>query len=384
MSRNIKAFLVCGSLCFLWNGCSPKNDTGAANIPTAAGKKDLEKLSLQSLSGQDFVTFETDDTKERKRINDRTRALLQARDFEGLDALADKYRQTHECYARGDWKLVEVYVGLQPASTASDSEWESHIAIFNDWIKARPESITARCSLAEQFLNYAWKARGSGYANTVSDKGWQLLHDRLVRAVAVLRQAQGLKEHCPYWSSVMLRAAVGLETSKSEYDDLFKQGIQAYPDYVRYYGLRASYLLPRWNGKPGEWESDLSKSADQIGGDEGDMLYARTVWDMQQSRVFDNIFKESKLSWERIDKGFAVIKKRFPDSLAANLNTHFSPRLADRPKRQRNISTTFKARRTCPSGMIARSLRNSRVGPTDLRAHPSILPPVRFHQAAPA
>jgi len=38
---------------------------------------------------------------------------------------------------------------------------------------------------------------------------------------------------------------------------------------------------------------------------------------MQQTGMFTNIFNESNLSWPRIDRGFAAIEERFPDSLAA-------------------------------------------------------------------
>ncbi len=305
--------------CLLFAGCS-KNQT--ADNASASGPGNQTNAAIGKIL-QNFVVVESAETKEKEEIKNQAKTLFDAKDFDKLDSLAAQYRESRECYADGNWKLSEVYVGLELPDKASDSEWESHLAVFNDWIKARPESITARVALADELLGYAWKARGTGYANTVSRTAWQLFSERLQRALTVLRDARTLKEGCPYWGSTMLRIAIGSGTERSQYETLFKNIVLAYPDYSRYYTLRATYLLPRWHGKTGEWEADLVASADKIGGEEGDLLYARVVWNMQQGRTFDNIFKESKLSWERIARGFAIIEKRYPDSLAAKSERAF-------------------------------------------------------------
>ncbi len=306
-------------LCLLSAGCS-KNQTTDNSSANGPGKQTNAAIGKML---QNFVVVESAETKEKKEIDNQAKALFDAKDFDKLDSLAVQYRESRECYADGNWKLSEVYRGLQLPDKASDSEWESHLAVFNDWIKARPESITARVALADELMGYAWKARGSGYAKTVSGIGWQLFTERLQHALTVLRDAKTLKEGCPYWGSTMLRIELGLGTERSQYEALFKDIVHTYPDYSRYYTLRATYLLPRWHGRSGEWEADLVESANKIGGEEGDLLYARVVWNMQQQRIFDNIFKESKLSWERIARGFAVIEKRYPDSLAAKSERAF-------------------------------------------------------------
>ena len=319
MHHNKKIFLTLMLSYLFLAGCSKEQTAGGSSANSSPRKPDpaIDKTL------RNFVVVESAETKDRKEINNQAKALLDAKDFDKLDSLAAQYRDSRECYADGSWKLSEVYVGLELSDQASDSEWESHLAIFNDWIKARPESITARVALADEWVGYAWKARGVGYANTVTQKGWQLLSERMQRALAVLRAARTLKQGCPYWGSTMLRIALGLGADRSQYDALFKDIVHTYPDYSRYYSLRATYLLPRWHGNAGEWEADLEQSADKIGVEEGDLLYARVVWSMQQGRTFDNIFKESKLSWDRIARGFAIIEKRYPDSLAAKSERAF-------------------------------------------------------------
>ena len=114
----------------------------------------------------------------------------------------------------------------------------------------------------------------------------------------------------------MMTVAMGLNLSKNQFNSIFNQAINYEPDYEAYYFDKAIFLLPRWSGSKGEWESNLTKSADMIGGDNGDVLYAQVVWNMNQSIGFKNIFQENNLSWLRVKKGLELIQKRYPDSLA--------------------------------------------------------------------
>lgn len=207
---------------------------------------------------------------------------------------------------------------------------------MQNWILAKPESLTARISFARFLRNYAWHARGNGYADTVTDKNWQLFGQRLNQAVEVLNNAKSFKETCPVYWSTMLGVALGLQVSKEQFNTIFNQAIQAEPDYAYYYRTRAVFLLPRWYGEQGEWEKDLAQSADRIGGDNGDMIYAQVVWEINHYGSSGNVFDENKLiSWERVDRGFAVIEKLFPDSLAAkNERFHLAALAGDKNARK--------------------------------------------------
>ena len=257
---------------------------------------------------------------ESKEMNDRkaqAKTLINAKNYNQIDDFAAKLRSSKETYANGLWKLADIYAGLVPSDNAPDNEWGNRIADLQAWVAAKPESITARVSLANVLVNYAWQARGSGYANTVTDQGDQLFGKRLNQAMEILNQAENLKESCPHYWPVKMRAALGLGMDRDNFNSIFSQAITNASNYASSYLQRAIYLMPRWNGGEGEMEGDLEKLADQKGGDDGDMLYAQVVWGIHSRASSDNIFKENHFSWPRVDRGFAVIEKRFPDSLAA-------------------------------------------------------------------
>jgi hypothetical protein len=258
----------------------------------------------------------TIEAKELDEISNKSVTLLEAKEYDKLDAFAAMLRSSKQSWATGHWKLANIYSGLTPKGT-SDAAWDARLSALRNWIAARTNSITARVALAYVLVDYAWNARGSGWADTVADEGWRLFDQRLKRAMQVLDDAKGIKELCPIYWSVRMRAALGLQTSKAEFDELFRKATNATPDYHAFYLRRAIFLLPRWNGDPGEWEADLEKSADRIAGDKGDMLYAQVVWCLHQSVGSTNMFKEYNLSWPRINKGLETIERQFPDSLDA-------------------------------------------------------------------
>jgi len=263
------------------------------------------------------AVVQTPDEKEYSDITNKVIALFRAKDYDGLDAFSAKLRVSKDSWATGQWKLFDIYAGLVPDRQASDTAWQARLASLRDWVAARTNSMTARVALAYTLANYAWEARGSGYADTVSGEGWRLLEQRLRETVKVLDDAKGLKERCPVYWSVRMQAALGLQADKREFASIFSQATNSAPDYEAYYYRKAVYLLPRWYGEEGEWEADLAKSADRIGGEHGDTLYAQVVWCIHKSTGSTNMFKEYNLSWPRVNRGFEAINKTYHGALDA-------------------------------------------------------------------
>lgn len=293
-------------------GCSKEQ---AADDSTAAG----EQVSTNKQNPLPFAIniAESAETREQKETRHLARSLFAAKDYDKLEALAKKYRDSQECDAKGIWKLNAVYVGLELSKQASDEEWKAHLDDYRAWVKARPASITARVALADELVSYGWRARGGDWAYKVTDDGWKSFGENLQEAEKVLAEARTLQERCPRWWSVKLQAAMGQGMERARYDALFQEAVRSQPGYTVFYNRRADFLLPRWHGERGEWEADLAQSADQLGGEDGDLLYARVVWHMHDFGKFGNVIQQTRVSWERVDRGFAVMEKRYPDSLAA-------------------------------------------------------------------
>lgn len=260
--------------------------------------------------------IETQETKATRETEALARELFTAKDYEKLEELAARFRASKEITVNGSWMLTYVYSGISLSETASEAAWKGHLDALRAWVKTRPESITARVALADELTNYAWKARGGGYADAVTREGWKLFEERQAEAEKILKSAESLKETCPKGWSVRLMVARGRGMDRADFDRLFRRAIEAEPRYIRHYYSKAIYLLPRWHGEEGEVAAMLTKSADLIGGDDGDLFYARVAWQLNDSELFANVFRECKLSWPRVEKGLAIMARSYPDSLA--------------------------------------------------------------------
>jgi hypothetical protein len=262
--------------------------------------------------------IESAETKAQNEIKSQALALFTNRDYDSLEKMAADYRSSNEQFADGTPKLSLVYAGLEPAEQDSEQVWQRCQIQMQQWIHAKPESVTPRIAMARVLTSYAWKARGGGWAYEVKEEDWQTFFARLRGAQNYLEQAEKLKERCPVFWTTLQRIALGLQVGRKKYDAIFNQARREFPNYEAYYNNRAICLLPGWHGAAGEWESDLAKSADKIGGEAGDVLYARVIWYVHTAGVSTNIFKETpRLSWPRVQRGFDGILKESPDSLAA-------------------------------------------------------------------
>jgi len=282
-----------------------------ALTPQSDAGKGIPTLPFQ------IVAAESPETHEQNAIQSEVVTLLQSTNFDELDRVAEKLRISKECWATGSLKLGSFYSGLVPSDENPDAVWDERIGSLDNWIAAKPKSITARVALAYVLTEYAWKARGGDWADKVSDDGWRLFFARLNDANEVLTHAKQLPEKCPVYWSAQMQVALGLQTPRPAFDVIFNEATNYDSHYKMYFYRRALYLLPRWYGTEGEWESDLATSADRIGGEEGDELYAQVIWCVHETAASKNIFEENHLSWPRVNRGFDLIEKRFPDSLSA-------------------------------------------------------------------
>ena len=78
----------------------------------------------------------------------------------------------------------------------SDSEWLAPIDQLKQWVQTRRDSVTAPIALGNAYLNYAYLARGGGYANTVTDEGWRLFAERVQLARETLERHSALRKLC--------------------------------------------------------------------------------------------------------------------------------------------------------------------------------------------
>ena len=261
----------------------------------------------QTTPANDAATVTEDDTHEGRWLRSIASDLI-AEKFDDLDRMANQYRRDKSRLPGGEWRLRLFYVALD-APQQTDKDTLDHLAHLEHWMKARPESITPRIALATSLHRWAWVARGSGLADTVTPEGWRLFDERVKEAQVVLEGSANMPVMCPQWYSEMMTVGLAQSWDENRVKQNFERGIQFERDYYYLYDQYANYLLPKWDGHPGDAANFAKSSADHIGGDSGDLLYFQIAAVLIKRG--DGDFPIKQMDWQRIQRGYHALVTQY-------------------------------------------------------------------------
>jgi hypothetical protein len=235
--------------------------------------------------------------------------LFNAGRYAELDALAQQLQQQRTRFKGGAWRLHTFFGTLSSpgSATATDAAWNAHIAKLEKWAQSSPASPTPRIALAQTYLRFAWKARGHGYANTVTPQGWALFQARVKSARSTLDQSAALAINSPHWYLLMQSVALDQQWDRAAFDALAERALAHEPGYYYFALSESNYLLPKWYGKAGDTERYAAEVADRIGGDEGDAVYFQIAAGINCCKRT----QAPELSWPRVQRGFAAVESLY-------------------------------------------------------------------------
>ncbi len=258
-----------------------------------------------------------DGRAERDNFYSQVGKLLQAEKFDQLDAMVDNLRNTRPHLLGGGSKLALFYSDLE-----SWGKLEDRLQLFQKWADARPDSATARIALAWGYINYAWQARGSGWASEVKKEGWNLFAERLKKSRGILEETEKMTTKDPYLYYDFIWVAIGEGWDREKMEEVFKKGVAADPTYYPLYFSKANYLLPRWHGEPGDWVKFAEEAADMTKKTEGSSLYARIIQFIilkhrgtAEFKLDTGIFERSDIFWPKLKQGYEDKARLYPGSL---------------------------------------------------------------------
>jgi len=274
---------------------------------------------LLSLAGCKYE-IGLDGGPEREVFAQQVGQLLASGQVDNLEKMGDYLRTSKERFSEGIWVLSSFYIGLsKPLDPDNEAQWKDWIEKLERWRSKYPASKTAAIALGEAYFRYGWKARGTGYVDTVTEKGWQLLAERLAKARKILESAAHLPPEDPHWYVAMLSVALGQNWSDAAYDRLYDEAVGKEPTYYDYYFMKANRLLPRWHGHPGDWQRYALNAAGKSPREEGMTLYTRIVWANGEADYGDDVFTKGGIRWPLMKQGFEDIERNYPKSVW-NLN----------------------------------------------------------------
>jgi len=99
-----------------------------------------------------------------------------------------------------------------------------------------------------QGVDLAWQARGTGFADTVSDDGWRVMRELLRAAEFDLRRAAELDPADPTPYAELLTIACGLERTHDQTRACFEQAVARDPEHWAAHLSYMSFLMKKWFG----------------------------------------------------------------------------------------------------------------------------------------
>lgn len=125
--------------------------------------------------------------------------------------------------------------------------------IVEHLVKARAPMYTVLAIRGMFLVNYAWDARGSGLANTVTEMGFKLMSERLQEAEDVLTKAYKLDPTRHEAPAAMILVCMGLGHDAGTMEKWFARSMTANPfDHVACWN-KLEYLHPKWHGSLDKW-----------------------------------------------------------------------------------------------------------------------------------
>jgi len=293
----------------------------------------VDQIEVLPVDESSVIRAAADSAAARDKYAAAWSQILLKDGFDVIETEATVLLATKARFDCGVWKLTYFMKGLSMPQGSSPIQWERHFEALDQWEKAYPGSPVQRAAKASLLVSYAWNARGTDYAHSVSEEGWALFKERLESAREIF-DSLSRKDWSPYTYARWITLAMGLGLPAVEVDGVFNEGAGRWPDYAELYATEARRRLPRWYGAPGEWERWLNDRT-QPETDLTDEIYARTAW--AQSTAYEplkeNIFKEGNANWERVQRGFEAMRRKYPHSwLNLNAYAKMAGLANDRPK----------------------------------------------------
>jgi hypothetical protein len=263
-----------------------------------AGGLELPADALEPGGAQDAVLAEA--------VEKARKLLVELRHPE-LDEMFRELRDSRRRLNDGVSMLAEVHRGLaEPVDEKSETQWKMLVDQLRGWTKVLPKSAAAHSSLAYALTAWGWHARGSGFADTVTDEGQTLFRSRLEQAAEACTTAAAVdpKAVDPYF--VWLRLGTGLGYERTRMEGLAASGLALDPDAFALHRQMVVYLLPRWFGEPGDWQEYAARA-----GKPDEALYARIV---TAAAIYEKAETLRTVSWARVVKGMRKLVQRHPTS----------------------------------------------------------------------
>ena len=205
-----------------------------------------------------------------EKVGKEVEFLALSERFYALEALAESLSQK-------EILLDKFYVSSREAGLSDNVD--SIIARFERWGRLIPESQAARTALANYLVVLAYEARGTGWADSVTEEGWKVFRQRLNEAAPLLETPSD-----SFGCTTRIEIAMGRSEPVDVVNEMVKLSSELDPKAVGPVIAKCAYLLPRWGGS----REELIAFMEQVMQERGDSVLLPIL----NSSNYGDVFKE--------------------------------------------------------------------------------------------
>jgi parallel beta-helix repeat protein len=228
-----------------------------------------------------------------------------------LERITARLRKYQSRYPDGGWQLYYFYDGLLHGNNGFNVNKRPDFRVaLEKWAAEYPDSSTPRIALVMAHRDYAWDARGTGWASEVTPEGWKGFKEHLDTAEKWCADAESKPDKDPYLYAAWVVVAMGQCASNERIRELMDKGMEIDPACYTLYSAVCATLWPRWGGS----KEEIVQFFDEV--------HARTKEKMGEKMytfVVDGQFCPGAVygdlaDWNLVKAGFDQILEEFPQS----------------------------------------------------------------------
>lgn len=195
----------------------------------------------------------------------------------------------------------------------TQNSYAKRIFQLKAWLTQHSSSHFVNACLGIIFVDYAWYARGGGFANTITEEGGRLFEERLSTAKDYLERAYSLDQSDPNVPAELITVAKGLGLGRNEMEKQFHRAILADRTDHQAYFNKLTYLMPKWFGSKEEMLSfarESVKKAPPGSRIPGVLLTAH--WEVYFREGKDSSYFRDPYTWKEMKEVYRTLTKSFP------------------------------------------------------------------------
>jgi membrane associated rhomboid family serine protease len=286
----------------------------------------------------------SDGPAARRALGCQAQQLFLDGDYKVLDSLMTQSAATLEDLPDGSSSYEGLVGGLSDLFAFGGIDAQVAFGHTADWRRRVAGSVMADLVEALLLSEWAYAARGTGAANSVSSQNMALYGFRSEMAAAALADVAERAVNNPLWYSMSLDVGLDRSKDKEQLRQIFDQGFAKTANYRPLYRRMLRILMPRWLGSYEDIDRFINNIYAQTAPSRGYERYAE-LYSMYARAEGDDLdlFRDTPAFWSGMRTGYLGLIKRYPASDAVlNSFANFACRAGDKAEYNRLRSAVGK------------------------------------------